>query len=545
MSRRSKVTGFSVVTATTAALFLIGNVGVAGPGDAAKAKGQSGANVSPPSGPRMDHVTLARFIDKSVADRLKAEGVTASPLASDAEFLRRVYLDITGHIPSGEKASAFLDDKDPHKRARLIDELLASEDYGKHLADIWQTLLIPKNSDNRRLNAAPMGQWLEENFNKNRPWDKMVHELLTATGPQDKNGATTFFIANATVDKMTDEVTKVFLGVQLQCAQCHNHPFTAWKQTEYWGMAAFFMKVQTTRPQQAARQGTSPAVEEASTPRRGRNALPESAKMVPPKFLAGAEPKVEASAPYRPVLADWLTSAQNPYFSKAMANRVWGQYLGRGLVNPVDDMNDDNPPSHPELLQELAYQLAANDFDVKYLVRAICNSQAYQRSSRPAGDNADAAPNLYAHAAVKVLTPEQLFDSLGTVLGRPDNRPPDARRGMGRPGPNGGARAAFVAFFGIDETVSVTEYQTGIPQALNLMNSPRINNAVQNHPIVRSGKPAAEVIEKLYLSTVARRPTSQEVAKLTAYVAKCDEPVKGYADVLWALLNSSEFTLNH
>jgi hypothetical protein len=546
MSPRSKVTRFLAVVATGASLLLLGRIGVAAPGDKAKGQGAKPAvKVPPVSDVRMDQAGLSSYIDKAIAERLKEEGVTASPLASDAEFLRRVYLDITGHIPSAEKAAAFLDDKSPNKRAKLIDELLASEDYGKHLADIWQTLLIPKNSDNRRLNAAPMGQWLEENFNKNRPWDQMVHDLITATGAQDKNGATTFYIANATADKMTDEVTKVFLGVQLQCAQCHNHPFTAWKQTEYWGMAAFFTKVQTTRPQAAARQGTPPTVQETDRPRRGRAGLPESAKIVPPKFLGGAEPSVTASAPYRPVLADWLTTAQNPYFSKAMANRIWGQYLGRGLVNPVDDMNDDNPASHPELLQELANQFAKNGFDVKYLVRAICNSHAYQRSSKPAGGNVDAAPNLYAHMAVKVLTPEQMFDSLGNVLGKPEGRPADGRRPMGRPGPNGGSRAAFVAFFGIDDTVSVTEYQVGIPQALNLMNSPRINNAVQNNAIVRSSKPPTEVIDGLYLATVARRPTAHERERLTTYVKKSGEPTQAYADILWALLNSSEFTLNH
>src|SRR5258708_24863414 len=163
----------------------------------------------------------------------------------------------------------------------------------------------------------------------------MVRELLTVIGDQEKNGAVTYFVANGTVDKMTDNVTKVFLGVQLQCAQCHNHPFTEWKQSEYWGMAAFFMKVEATPPQMAARNGASPEVKETDRPRRGRNALPDSAKTVPPKFLAGPEAKVEKGEPYRPVLADWITTKDNPYFSKAIINRLWAQFMGRGLVNPV------------------------------------------------------------------------------------------------------------------------------------------------------------------------------------------------------------------
>ena len=407
--------------------------------------------------------------------------------------------------------------------------------------------MLPKTSDNRRLGTAPMTTWLEENFNKNRPWNTMVHDLVTASGPQDKNGAVTFFVANNSVDKMTDEVTKVFLGVQLQCAQCHNHPFTEWKQTEYWGMAAFFMKVQSSNPNKAAKDGTSPVVSEVNAVRRGKNALPESAKILPPKFLAGAEPNVGKTDPVRPVLANWLTTAQNPYFSKAIVNRMWGQYFGRGIVNPIDDMHEDNPASHPELLQELASQLGKHDFDLKYLVRAICNSHAYQRSSKPSTGNADAAPNVYARMGVKVMSPEQLYDSLGIVLGRTEGKAAgEARKGaMGKKGPNNTPRSVFVAFFGVDETLSSTEYQAGIPQALNLMNSPRINNAIQSNPLVRTGRPPAEVIQKLYLGTVSRAPTPTELALTTAHVTKAETPIKGYSDVLWALLNSSEFTLNH
>jgi hypothetical protein len=546
MRVRSKMMRCLAIATMSAFVLLLGGLSFAAPGDKDKAK-KPAVKLPPPSGVRMDHTTLAKFIDKAIADKLKAEGVTTAPLTSDAEFLRRVYLDITGHIPSGDKAAAFLDDKDPNKRSKLIDELLASEDYGKHLADIWQALLLPKNSDNRRLDTAPMAKWLEENFNKNQHWNTMVHDLLTASGPQDKNGAVTFFVANGTVDKMTDEVTKVFLGVQLQCAQCHNHPFTEWKQTEYWGMAAFFMKVQAQNANQAAKAGNAPTVAEVDNVRRGKNALPESAKILPPKFLAAETPNVSRTGPVRPVLADWLTTAQNPFFSKAMANRIWSQYFGRGVVNPVDDMHDDNPPSHPELLQELANQFAKNDFDVKYLIRAICNSQAYQRTSKLSGKDSDPAPNLYAKMAVKVLTGEHLFDSLGNVLGRQEGRAAgEARKGaMGKGGPGGNQRAVFVAFFGADETASVTEYQSGIPQALNLMNSPRINTAVQANPLVRSGSAPEVVIEKLYLSTLSRRPTSTEIEKMTAHVKKADAPAKGYSDILWALLNSSEFTLNH
>jgi len=491
------------------------------------------------SGTKLDQAALSRLIDQELNERLRAEKVTPSGRADDADFLRRAYLDLVGRIPTAEQAAKFLDSKDADKRAKLVDELLAGPDYGRHMADIWQALLLPRNSDNRRLDPAPLVAWLEDHFNKNTPWDKTVHELLTASGDADKNGAVIYFAAQGTVDKTTDNVTKVFLGVQLQCAQCHNHPFTAWKQTEYWGMAAFFLKVQATAPQQAARNGTPINVTETERPRRGRNALPESAKMVPPKFLGGDSPKV-GTGPVRPVLADWLTAAKNPYFSRAMVNRVWGQLMGRGLVNPVDDMHEGNAASHPQLLAELAEQFAANDFDLKYLIRAICNSEAYQRTSKPNASNKDAEPAVYSRMAVKVLTGEQLVDSIAQVVG-----PPAARGGANRPtgrGP-GNQRAQLVAFFGGDENADATEYQDGIPQVLRLMNAAALNRSPKLMEAVKASKSPDQVVEQIYLATLSRRPDKEELDRANAYLKKVGA-ADGYGDLLWAIMNSSEFRVN-
>jgi hypothetical protein len=506
-------------------------------------KNTSTAGVALPTG-KCDAQALARFIDQVVDAKLAAEKVAASPLASDAEFLRRVYLDITGKIPTAEQAVAFLDSKDPQKRARLIDELLASADYGRHQADIWQALMLPRNSDNRRLTSEPLVKWLEEHFNRNVPWDRFVTELLTATGEQDKNGAVTYFLANASVDKITDSVTKLFCGLQLQCAQCHNHPFTDYKQTEYWEMAAFFMKVQTGNINKAAKNGTSPGVQETSQVKRGKNALPESAKMLPPKFLRGEQPTLGKSDPYRPVLAGWLTAAKNPYFAKAMVNRTWGQFFGRGLVHPVDDMHPGNPASHPELLDGLARQFADNGFDVKYLIRAICNSNTYQRSSRPTGNNGDAEPSLLSHMTVKVMTGEQLYDSLSQVFGVNEARAAGRNKGAAPKRGPVTARSQFVNFFNVEDNADNTELQDGIPQALRLMNAPQANNAQRVNVLTKGAKTQQEVYEKLYLHTLSRRPTAEETAKLDAFVKKVGDPAKANSDILWALVNSSEFRLN-
>ncbi len=502
-----------------------------------------------PAAERSSTADLARRIDTRINEQLAAEGIKASPLAGDAEFLRRVYLDITGVIPPADKATAFLASKDPNKRAKVIDELLASPQYGRHMADVWQALLFPHNSDNRRLSESPLVDWLRKGFNENKPWDQFVSELITASGPVDKNGAVTFFLANPTPDKLTDLTSKLFMGVQLQCAQCHNHPFTKWKQTEYWGMAAFFTKVKANgRPNAAAKNGTVLAVSEEGKGRRTK--LPESAKVVPAKFFQGEQPSLSANEPYRPVLARWLTSADNPFFARAMVNRMWGQFFGRGFINPVDNMTEDNTASHPELLKELAEQFAANGFDLKDLIRAICTSQTYQRSSKPAAGN-DKDTTLFSHMAVKPLSPEQLYDSLKLVLGEPARAP---KAGPGRKGaanqPRGAGanpRNQFVTFFQVDESVDQTEYQAGIPQALRLMNSGEFNTerAAVLARVEKPGQMPAVVIQQLYLATLTRRPTPAEAQRLTGYVAKTHDRHKAYSDILWALLNSSEFALNH
>jgi hypothetical protein len=506
----------------------------------------------PAGSTRLSATALAQQIDGRISQQLAAEKIQASPVAGDAEFPRRVYLDITGIIPPAEKAAAFLASKDPNKRAKLIDELLASPQYGRHMADIWQALLFPHNSDNRRLREDPLINWLKKGFNDNKPWDQFVTELLTATGPVDKNGAVTFFLANPTPDKLTDLTSKLFLGVQLQCAQCHNHPFTKWKQTDYWGMAAFFTKVSTNgRPKAAAKNGTVLAISEDAKPKGKRAKLPESAKIVPAKFFLGEEPTLSANEPYRPVLAHWLTSAENPYFARAMVNRMWGQFFGRGFVNPVDNMSEDNAPSHPELLKDLADQFAANGFDLKYLIRAICTSQAYQRSSKPAAGN-DKDTTLFSHMAVKSLSPEQLYDSMKLVLGEPAKAaPPGKGRKGAAPAKGKGAgnnpRNQFVNFFQVEEGADQTEYQGGIPQVLRLMNSGEFNTtrAAALARAEKAGHAPAAVVQQLYLATLSRRPTAAETQRLSAYVEKTRDHHKAYSDILWALLNSSEFALNH
>jgi len=500
-----------------------------------------------PAGKKLTANELSARIDAMVGARLKQENVPASGLATDEEFVRRVYLDIAGKIPTSEQALAFLESKDADKRAKLIDTLLDSKDFGRQLADIWQLLLLPRNSDNIRTRQwyPNLTKWMEEQFNKGASWDAIVKDVLTATGDVGKPGPAVYWIANPSADKVNDNVTRMFMGVQLECAQCHNHPFTHYKQNEYWAMAAFFLKVRPDgNPKAAVKNGGTVNIIETPRPFINKKKLPESAKIVPAKFLGEDAPDVKATDLLRPVLADWIVKPGNPYFAKAKANRVWGLLFGRGIVNPIDDMHDGNAPSHPTLLADLGNQFTVNNYDIKYLYRAICNSQAYQRSSKPHNGNQDAEPELWAKMPIKPLTPGQLFDSLQMLTGFGGKGFAPKAKNLGGKGPFN-ARDQFVAFFSAEDGADATEYHAGIPQVLRLMNAPQFNNAQALGAVMRQAKDRDEVVERLYLTVLSRRPTSEERTRALNFVRRNDASLReAYAGVLWALMNSSEFALN-
>ncbi|MCZ2342369.1 MAG: DUF1549 and DUF1553 domain-containing protein [Bacteroidales bacterium] len=495
-----------------------------------------------------DAAAFAKRIDDQIDAALRNENITPSPICNDEEFLRRVYLDITGVIPTLEQTRKFLDSTDPQKRSLLIDELLADPHYGRHLADQWIPKLYPKESNNRFVLKEPLYNWFQNQFNQNTRWDQFVFDLVTATGTVEDNPAVTYYLANRSVDKLTDTVTQHFLGIQLQCAQCHNHPFTGWKQQEYWGMAAFFSRVVPQNPRNANRGGDNMkiGVTEGTTRTKLRDFFPEATMDVAAKFLGGPEPKIAPREPQRPVLASWMVAGDNPYFARAMVNRTWAQLFGRGFVNPIDDMHPDNPPSHPELLSDMARIFAGSGFDVKFLTKAICLTNTYQRSSRPTAGNEN--DDIYfSHMTMKVMIPEQLFDSVTRVAGPTleavaKNRQEKAQAGKRRPG--NGARDQFVTFFlAGSEAASTTEYEAGIPQALRMMNSRLAGSPALARNIAGAFSKPETAIENLYLTTLSRRPTEAETARLTGYITQADNANTAYSDILWALVNSSEFTM--
>ncbi len=486
-----------------------------------------------------DAAALAEIIDRHIEARLADERLEPAALASDAEFLRRVYLDLHGVVPTADQAAQFLHDSRPNRRARLINALLASPRYGEYLADLWQGYLVsPLADDPSRVDD--LRPWLAEQFN-NQSWDRIATDILTAKGKIEENPAVIYLVEGRlprTVPDLTDLATRYFLGIRLSCAQCHDHPFAQWTQQDYWGMAAFFTQIQTPgRPKQVYQLGVrdNPQLTLASLQ---EDAMVDGFLDQPPTFLGGEPLGTRAATPHRAALAAWMTSPANPYFARAMVNRTWGRLFGRGIVHPVDDMLAANPPSHPELLDALSRQFIESGYDLKFLTQGIVLSRAYQRASHAAGAP-DQQAELFGRMAVKVLSPGQLWDSLVTVFGQPATRK----------GPNqrGGARREFTEFFAQDGEDS-TAYLRGIPHALRLMNSGQFarQDIAELAPRLASPRPDPdEVAQEIYLKILARRPTAAEQQIFREHFEDASSLPAAARELAWALMMSSEFSLIH
>lgn len=492
---------------------------------------------------------LAKFIDAAIDRRLAEKKVVAAPLTDDAEFLRRASLDVAGVIPSADRVAAFLDDKSPNKRSALVDELLAGPEYARHMTDDWRELLIPTSAASLRREHQYGLEWLNAAFTANKPWNKLVTEILTAEGFQNENGAVTILMTHQSLDEITDRAARVFLGVNLQCAQCHNHPFTDWRQDEYWELAAFFKNVRSQYKKENK-------IEMYGVSERGDRKpimTPASLKVVPAGYLRSGAAKLKEAEPALPVLADWLTAPENPWFARAFVNRVWRQFFGRGLVEPVDDLRADNPATHPEVLDELARQFAANGFDVHYLIRAITATTAYQRTSR-VGTEPDAAETmkLYGRMPIKVVQPFPLRDSIERVLAigdppaeAPAKLPDDPHEAIRELRKRRGTRDSFALYFQGEEGAAPTSYQAGLPQALRLMNGKDLQYrpTKANYEVRKRYPQVDDGVDFVYRAVLSRRPTAEEVQIARNFV----ETKAGgtYSDLIWALLNGTEFIANH
>jgi hypothetical protein len=518
---------------------------------------------------------LAARIDQALAAGWKTEGIVPAPPADDAEFLRRSSLDILGKIPAASEVRAFLRDSSSDKRQRLIDRLLARGGYANHFANAWRELLLPganTNAQTRAL-APPLEAWLRLRFAENTPYDRLVSELLTpAALPAAQPGAATaaalapsplaFFQVNEyKPENLAANTSRLFLGTQVQCAQCHDHPFARWKREEFWSLAAFFSGSSVVAQAQgsAGNDGSTDDADAAQPARAevvdrsdGKLAIniPDTDLIAEARFLDGGEPTFRPGEDPRLALTRWLTSRDNPYFARAAVNRLWEHFLGRGFVDPVDDLDEANPPSHPELFDEIARQFAYHNYDLKYLIRTIAATQAYQLSSVAAQGGQDDS-RLFARMPLRRMTPEQLYDSLVQATGFRDA----ASQAQANPlQVDDTAQAKLKSLFA-DQTSRRSDSQTSILQALSLMNGALVSDAtdlersqllsaVAEMPLMS----LADRVETLFLATLSRPPTADEAERMLAFVAQRSHEVgqkRALADVFWALLNSAEFILNH
>jgi hypothetical protein len=513
---------------------------------------------------------LGARIDAAFEADWQAAGITPAPDADDAEFMRRAYLDITGKIPAVAEAREFLDDPASDKRRRLVENLLGRGSFAAHFANIWRALLLPGTNTNveTRALAPAFEAWLKVRFAANVPYDALVSEILTAriaNVAQPVVGRRTtlapspaaFFQVNESKpENLAANASRIFLGMQVQCAQCHKHPFSHWRQTEFWGLAAFFGGLQ---PSMEAPQDTAAAVSaSAASASPVSIKIPDSDTIVEAKFLDGSTPQFRAGDDPRLTLSRWLTGRQNPYFAKAAVNRLLDLFYGHGFVEPVDDLDERHPASHPDLFDEIAAQFACHGYDLKFLIRTITATRAYQLSSRTGDESASRATGSaplamadqiehFARMPLKRMTPEQLYDSLleatfvrDTAAQQPQNAfSDDSMRGQ------------FLARFA-DDSARRSEAQTSMLQALSLMNGAftgeassldrgQLLSSIIDLPYLdQAGR-----IETLYLATLSRRPIAEESARMLAYLRDSTSEKDGLADIFWALLNSAEFIFNH
>lgn len=488
------------------------------------------------------------FVDELVAARWRQMGLTPSPPATDAEFIRRVYGDVLGILPTPDEIRAFLGSTDPARREKLVEQVLARPEYADYWTLKWGDLLRNSRDKLGEKGMWSFYNWLRASFRENKPLDRFARELITAQGSTFTTGPANYFrVVRAPAD-LAETTSQVFLGVRLACARCHHHPFEKWSQDDYWQMAAFFQRVGLKSSDEFGIFGGEQVVRLLPT---GETSNPRSGKRMLPTPLDG-QPSDDPVDRRRP-LAAWLTSPQNPLFARNLVNRYWAYLMGRGLVDPVDDMRVTNPPSNPELLDALARDFASRGFDARHLLRTIINSAAYQLASTPTPENRR-DELFYSHYTARRMAAEELLDAISFATGAQEKFPnlPPGMRAVQLPDP--GVQSYFLDTFGRPERAIACECERSVEpnmaQALHLMNSDFVQNKVTAADgrlvrLIAAKKSDDEILEELYLVTFSRPPSDPERQRARAAVTQAPERKEGLEDLLWALLNSREFLFKH
>ena len=486
------------------------------------------------------------YIDELVDAKLQKLRIVPSGVCTDEEFLRRTTLDIVGTVPTHEEYLRFTADADPQKREKLVDELLQRKEFVEVWVMKWAELLQIRTIPNR-VTYKPMLRyynWLQEKIASNTPMDQLVKELLASKGGTFANAATNYYQAETDTLKVAENVAQVFMGMRIQCSQCHNHPFDRWTMDDYYSFAAFFAQI--------GRKGSEDPREQIIFNSGGGEVThPIGGRVMPPKYLGGAVPDL-AGRDRRDVLVEWLASKDNPYFATNLANIVWDHFLGRGIIDEVDDVRVSNPPSNPELLEELGRRFTEYNYDFRRLVRDICTSRTYQLSTATNETNAGDERN-FAHATLRRLRAEVLLDCISQITDT-ENKfrglPVGARAVQIA---DGNTSTYFLTTFGRakrDTPCSCeVKMEPNLSQALHLINGDTVNQKIQQGKLVETrlgeGKTPQEIIEELYIRSLSRRPTDKEMAGLSELLGSGQDQKQVLEDIFWALLNSREFLFNH
>jgi hypothetical protein len=491
-------------------------------------------------------VPANNYIDTLVFDKLKKLRIAPSELSSDEVFLRRAFLDIVGTLPELEDYQRFMSSTEADKREKLVDELLERKEFVELWVMKWAELLQIRTTQTISKKAMLLYyNWLQEKLAGDVPMDQMVQELLGSSGGVFTSPATNYYQNETDTLKVAENVAQVFMGMRIQCAQCHNHPFDRWTMDDYYGFAAFFSQV-------GRKRGEDPRETIVFNRGGGDVRHPVGGRVMQPKFLGGAVPDVSGKD-RRVVLAQWLASPENPYFATNLANIVWAHFFGRGIINEVDDVRVSNPAANPELLAELGRRFTEYNYDFKKLVRDICSSRTYQLATQTNESNAADTRN-FSHAEVRRIRAEVLLDAISQVTDTKNKFPGLPLGARAVQIADGGTTNYFLTTFGRAQRGTVcsceVKMEPTLSQALHLMNGPTVTQKIVEGKLLESRlaeeKKPQEIVEELYIRCLSRKPTDAERGKFDALLAQEGaDQAQLLEDIFWALLNSREFMFNH
>jgi hypothetical protein len=495
------------------------------------------------------------YVDKHIFAKLKLLNILPSDLCTDQEFIRRAYIDVCGILPTAEETKRFLDSSDTHKRAQLIDELLERPEYADQWTLKWSDVFRSSRKSIQLKGTHVFQTWLRGHIASNDGFDQIVREVLTAGGSTFSNPAANYYRIARDPTSVAETTAQLFFGIRMQCAKCHNHPFERWTQDDYYSMSAWFARVKQRKD--PTEPGATPQAKDGAefiyVDRSSEVTQPRTGKTMAPKFMGGATPTLAPGKDRREVLAAWMTSADNPFVPKSLANRIWFHLTGKGIVDPVDDFRDSNPSANDDLLDALAKDFTGHHFDVKYLIRTIMNSRTYQLSAQTSEFNKDDS-KYFSHAVTKLHTAEQLFDALCYTTMVPEKFAGFPLGTRATQLPDGEVNQPFLKTFGQPARELACECEresdSNLAQALQLINGPAVNDRLRN-PNNRIGKLLAKkmddhaILGELFLATLSRGPNDAEAKAMLDHVGRSVDKRKAWEDVHWALINSKEFLFRH